>query len=108
MANEKIMQGTKDNFDTLIQGELPILADFWAPWCGPCRMIGPILEQLAEEYDGKAIIVKVNVDEEGDLAMRYQTNTIPTLLLFKGGEIVERSVGARPKHLIAAMLDKAI
>ncbi|MCL2695414.1 MAG: thioredoxin [Clostridiales bacterium] len=108
MASEKIIQGTKDNFDALIGGELPVLADFWAPWCGPCRMLAPILDQVAADYDGRAIIVKINVDDESDLAMRYQTNTIPTLILLKNGEVLDRSVGAKPKHLIAAMIDKAL
>ena len=106
--SEKIMQGTTENFDALIAGELPVLADFWAPWCGPCRMLAPLLDQVAADYAGKAIIVKINVDDEGALAMRYQTNTIPTLILFKNGEILDRSVGAKPKHLIAAMIDKAL
>lgn len=106
MANEII--GTQENFDQLINGETPVLVDFWATWCGPCRMLMPILEQISDEYAGKLNVCKVNVDEQGELAKRYQINTIPCLMLFKGGELIEKSVGAKPKHLLVQMIDKAL
>ncbi len=106
MANEII--GTQDNFNELIDGAVPVLVDFWATWCGPCRMLMPTIEQIADEYEGRLKVCKVNVDEQPELAREYQINTIPCLMLFKGGELVERSVGAKPKHLLAQMIDKAL
>ena len=95
---------TKENFDAEIGGETPILVDFWASWCGPCKMLMPIIDQIAKDADGKYKVGKVNVDEQGELAMRYGIQSIPTLIVFKNGEEVNRSLGVRPKGAILEML----
>ncbi|MBQ7061256.1 MAG: thioredoxin [Clostridia bacterium] len=95
---------TKDNFDSEIAGETPILVDFWATWCPPCKMLLPIIEQLANESDGSYRIGKVNVDDSPELAMRYGVQNIPTMIVFKNGEEVNRAVGVRPKAAILQML----
>ena len=102
MAELKI---TKENFENeVMKSNIPVLIDFWAPWCGPCRMIGPIIEQLAEEYEGKAKVGKVNVDEEGELSQAFGVMSIPTIVLVKDGKVVKQAVGARPKAEVEAML----
>lgn len=95
---------TKDNFDETI-GSGTCLVDFWAEWCGPCRMVAPVIDALAEKYEGKAKICKVNVDEEEELAVRYGIMTIPSILLFKDGREVDKRVGAYPQEEYEAMLD---
>ena len=102
MAELKI---TRENFENeVMKSNIPVLIDFWAPWCGPCRMMGPIIEQLAEEYEGKAKVGKVNVDEEGELSQAFGVMSIPTIVLVKDGKVVRQAVGARPKTEVEAML----
>ena len=102
MAELKI---TRENFENeVMKSNIPVLIDFWAPWCGPCRMMGPIIEQLAEEYEGKAKVGKVNVDEEGELSQAFGVMSIPTIVLVKDGKVVRQAVGARPKAELEAML----
>lgn len=102
MAELKI---TRENFENeVMKSNIPVLIDFWAPWCGPCRMMGPIIEQLAEEYEGKAKVGKVNVDEESELSQAFGVMSIPTIVLVKDGKVVKQVVGARPKADVEAML----
>lgn len=97
---------TEANFEELVlNSDKPVLVDFWAEWCGPCRMVGPIVEELANDYDGKAVIGKVNVDEHGEISMKYGIRNIPTLLVFKNGEVVDKQVGVAPKTALAAKLE---
>ena len=104
-----VVHFSKDTFDTEALGAAgPVLVDFWAPWCGPCKMLGPIIEQLGDEMDGKAVIGKVDIDEEPDLAARYGVMSIPTVILFKDGKEVERKVGVMPAQAYTQMLDAAL
>ena len=102
MAEIKI---TKDNFDSeVLKSDLPVLIDFWADWCGPCRMLGPVIAQIAEEYAGKIKVCKVNVDEEPELANAFRVSSIPLVVLMKDGKIAGSSVGYRPKADIEKLL----
>ncbi len=102
----KTLEITDANFEEVVlKSDQPVLVDFWAEWCGPCKMIGPVVEELAGEYDGKAVIGKVNVDENPETSAKFGIRSIPTLLVIKGGEIVEKQIGAVPKATLAGKLD---
>jgi thioredoxin 1 len=107
MASPLISALTQDNFDKeVLQSATPVLVDFWAEWCGPCKMIAPVLDELADEYDGKVKIGKVNIDEQQALATKYGIRAIPTLLLINKGEVAEQMVGAKSKRDLKASLDR--
>lgn len=99
---------TKANFEALLSEGKPLLVDFWATWCGPCQMIGPSIEALATEFEGRAIVGKCNVDEEGDLPAQFGVRNIPTLLFFKDGELKSKLVGAQPKEVIQKALEELL
>lgn len=104
-----VLEVSDSTFETEVkQSGVPVLVDFWAPWCGPCRSIAPIVEELAEEYAGKVKIVKVNTDDNIKTAQEYRISGIPSLLLFKDGEAVEQMVGVHKKSTLAGMIDKYI
>ena len=103
---DQILEFTDDNFQTdVLDAAEPVLVDFWAPWCGPCKMIAPTIEELATQYEGKVRIGKVNTDENPQTATRQQISAIPTVILFNKGEAVEKFVGVTPKEKFAAALD---
>lgn len=103
-----IIEATPQNFNELLNSKLPVLIDFWAPWCGPCRTLSPIVDELADELSGKLVVAKCNVDENQDLAMKYGVMSIPTLVMLKSGNEVMRTVGAMPKARLAAEIDRAL
>jgi len=97
---------TAENFEAeVLKSDIPVLVDFWATWCGPCQMIGPVISEIAEEYAGRIKVGKVNVDEQMALAMQYQVASIPTLILFKNGEVAKRTMGAQPKENLIKLFE---
>ncbi len=100
---------TDATFDEVVlQSDKPVMVDFWAAWCGPCRMVGPIIDELSQEYEGKAVVGKVDVDANQEFAAKYGVRNIPTVLVFKGGELVNRQVGVAPKTTYSEALDAAM
>ncbi|MFV0365700.1 MAG: thioredoxin [Mangrovibacterium sp.] len=100
---------TEANFEEVVlKSDKPVLVDFWAEWCGPCRMIAPIVEELSHDYEGKALVVKVDVDNASEISMKYGIRNIPTLLILKNGEVVDKHVGAVQKSALAAKIDAAL
>jgi thioredoxin 1 len=105
MAEHKLLTATDANFEAeVVNSDKPVLVDFWATWCGPCRMIAPVIEEIANEYEGKAIVAKLDVDANPQVSMKYGIRSIPTLLIFKGGQVVDQIVGAVPKGVIDGKL----
>jgi thioredoxin 1 len=107
MAEKRVGEVTEANFDQdVLQAERPVLVDFWAPWCAPCHLVSPLLEELSLDFDTKVTFLKMNVDDNQSIASRYSIRAIPTLLVFKGGEVVEQVVGVVPKTQLESMLRK--
>lgn len=100
------IQITDANFEEVVlKSDKPVLVDFWAEWCGPCRMVGPIVEEISKDFDGKAVVGKVDVDNNPEISMRFGIRNIPTILFFKGGQVVDKQVGAVPKNVLAEKLN---
>ncbi|HKR62089.1 MAG TPA: thioredoxin [Thermoanaerobaculia bacterium] len=106
--SNSVRQLTDNEFDGVVNAGTPVFVDFWAPWCGPCRIVGPIVEELAPTYQGKAVIAKMNVDDNPVVAQRFGVTSIPTMMMFKNGKLVDRMVGAAPKAMLQSFIDKNI
>ncbi|WP_026998417.1 thioredoxin [Eisenibacter elegans] len=104
----KALELTDANFQEVISGDKPVLVDFWAEWCGPCQMIAPTIEELAGEYEGKAVIAKLDVDNNPNASMQFGVRSIPTLLIFKNGQVVDKQIGVVPKNVLAQKLEAQI
>ena len=108
MATGKVLELTSDNFETTVSGEKPTLVDFWAEWCGPCRMIAPTITQLADDFDGRAHVGKVNVDDQPRIAEQFRVRSIPTLLFFQKGQVTGQIIGVQSKDKLAHRLESLI
>lgn len=108
MANDNTKQVTDSEIESFISSEQPLLLDFWAPWCGPCKAIGPVIEELADEYEGRACIAKINIDDNPATPEKYGVRSIPTLILFKNGEVVDQITGPAGKEKLAELIDSAL
>ena len=107
MAGKSIVELTGENFELEVEkSNVPVMVDFWAQWCGPCRTVAPIMEELAVEYEGRAKVAKVNVDDEVELSSKFRIMSIPTIMVFKNGQMAEKVIGARSKEELSALLDK--
>ncbi|WP_460938921.1 thioredoxin [Spirosoma humi] len=107
-AGTHAVEATDANFSDLINSDKPVLVDFWAEWCGPCKMIGPVVEQLAGEYEGKAIVAKMDVDQNAQVPAKFGIRSIPTLMIFKNGQLVDKVIGAVPKNVLEQKLQGAL
>ena len=104
---EHVKQITDSEWEqTVVKSETPVFVDFWAPWCGPCRIVGPIIEELASSYDGKLVVTKMNVDDNPAVAQKLGITSIPTMMIFKGGEVVDRAIGAMPKSELQKFIER--
>lgn len=109
MASENIVEVVDSVFDKeVMESEIPVLVDFWAPWCGPCRALSPVIEEISNDYEGSVKVGKVNVDENPETTMKFSIRSIPTLIVFKNGEVAEQIIGAVPKSEIEKVLNKAL
>jgi len=107
-TSQAVREITDQDFEQLVSGTQPVFVDFWAPWCGPCRIIGPLVEELAPSYEGKAVITKMNVDENQLVPQKFGVTSIPTLMIFKNGQLVDRVIGAMPKPALQQFIDRNI